>query len=672
MFKVEAAEHVQALASGLIALEQASATGERAELIEAVFREAHSLKGAARAVGMGDIEALCQSTESTFAALKRGERDLSAAVLDELHGTVSQLGNLLGQGAPAGDAQQARGAAGEASPGDTVRVRSDRLDGLLLQTEELVSAKQAVMQRAADIRDALGEVAVLRKNRVSLAPASLAPLEARLAAIAKAAEHDQRALGAMVDSLLGDVKEASMLPVASVLEVLPKMARDLARDLGKELDLVLSGGEMEVDRRILAEMRDPLIHLVRNAIDHGVELPEIRRRASKAARGTVTVAVGQKGAGMMEIVVTDDGAGIDREGVQAAAHRLGVAPSEGGEGGDEDAALQVVFRSGLSTSPIITDLSGRGLGLAIVREKAERLGGTVSVETVRGGGTTFRLLLPLRLATFRGVHVRANGQHFVVPSSYVERCVRVAGDEIRTVENREVIHWHGQAVAFLRLADALELPRQRDDDGDRVQAIIVRSGGRRIAFAVDEILGDQEFLVKSLGRQLVRVRNIAGATVLANGKAVPVVSVPDLLHSAIKASATARAHAARQVETAAERKSILVAEDSIISRALLTNILESAGYRVVTAVDGVDAFTLLHTQRFDLVVSDVEMPRMSGFDLTARIRADKALAEMPVVLVTALESREHRERGVDVGANAYIVKSSFDQGSLLDIVGRLL
>jgi two-component system chemotaxis sensor kinase CheA len=250
----------------------------------------------------------------------------------------------------------------------------------------------------------------------------------------------------------------------------------------------------------------------------------------------------------------------------------------------------------------------------------------------------------------------------------------VKSEEIKTVENRETIRWRGQALALVRLADVLELPRKQaaGSADERLHAIILGAAGKRIAFGVDEIVGEHEVLVKTLGKQLSRVRNLAGATVLGNGKAVPILNVADLLRSAVKAGPAAMASTAAKQDIPTERKSILVAEDSITARALLKSILESAGYDVATAVDGVDAFTLLKTERFDLVVSDVEMPRMDGFDLTAKIRADKALAEMPVVLVTALESREHRERGIDAGANAYIVKSSFDQSNLLDIVRRLL
>jgi two-component system chemotaxis sensor kinase CheA len=465
-----------------------------------------------------------------------------------------------------------------------------------------------------------------------------------------------------------------LLPLASLLEALPRMVRELARDRGKQAELSVRGGEIEIDRRILEELKDPLIHLLRNCVDHGIETPALRDQKGKPPHGTISIAVSQKDGGKIEVAVADDGVGIDVGKVKAAAEKLGALSAEEARQLDEREALALVFRSGVSTSPIITDLSGRGLGLAIVRDKVERLGGAITLETRTDAGTTFRIVLPLTLATFRGILVRAGERLFVIPAVSVERAVRVVVKEIQTVENRETIPLGGQAVSLARLGDALELPRKAASggSGDAIQAVVIGSGLARIAFQVDEVLGEQEVLVKTLGPQLARVRNIAGASVLGTGQVVPVLNVPDLMKSATKFAATPRAPAAAEKFTEARRRAVLVVEDSITSRSLLKNILESAGYGVTTAVDGIDAYTALRTATFDLVVSDVEMPRMDGFDLAAKIRADRNLAELPIVLVTALESREHRERGIEVGANAYIVKSSFDQSNLLEVVRRLI
>ena len=757
-FRVEADEHLRAMSSGLLALEKAPAGEPQAEIVETIFREAHSLKGAARAVNLTHIESVCQSLESVFAALKGKRLVASPPLLDLLHQTIGALGGLLAADADASPAHPPAvvalmrrlddaltgtrpepEAAAPAPPApatppspspdasvtavgvrtapaapslilETVRVSTAKLDSVMRQTEELLAPRLAAGQRARELHEVAASFAVWKKQRGKIQPAlrlvertfarsvkvnggargkqelprlleyldaeqlHMKTLEDRLTKLKRAAEHDQRTLAGMTDGLLHDVKEMQLLPFASLLEILPRFARELAREQGKNVELAIQGGEIEIDRRILEEMKDPLIHLLRNAIDHGIEKPAVREAGRKPPRGTITLVISQKDSGKVEVLVADDGAGIDTTRVKAAARKLGVVSAEEAERLGEREALALAFQSGVTTSPIITDVSGRGLGLAIVREKVERLGGTVALESHPGAGTAFRIVLPLTLTNFRGVLVRAGGQLFVIPAASVERVTQMANKDIQTVENRETIPLDGQAVALAWLSDALELPRTGtagESAGD-APAVVLGSDLARVAFRVDEVLGEQEVLVKTLGRQLVRVRNVAGASVLGTGQVVPVLNVPDLLKSAVQRATAPRAPVTAGKPAAAEKRSILVVEDSITSRSLLKNILESAGYRVTTAVDGADGYATLKTGTFDLVVSDVDMPRMNGFDLTAKIRADKNLSELPVVLVTALESREHRERGIDVGANAYIVKSSFDQSNLLEIIQRLI
>jgi two-component system chemotaxis sensor kinase CheA len=464
-----------------------------------------------------------------------------------------------------------------------------------------------------------------------------------------------------------------MQPFSTLLDLFPRLVRELAREQGKEVELSIQGGDIEIDRRILEEMKDPLIHLARNCLDHGIETPAERARRGKQPRGTVTMTISARNGSNVELLIADDGKGIDAGKVKAAAGKLRLLSPERAESLGDKEALAFIFQSGVSTSPIITDISGRGLGLAIVKEKVEKLNGALSVETEAGQGTSFRIILPLTLARFHGVLVRVGEHLFVFPSSNVERVERVAKDDVKTVENRETITVKGQAVSLARLRDALDLAATVAAGGqpDILPAVVVTSAGRRIAFVVDEVLHEQEVLVKTLGKQLIRVRNIAGATVLGTGRVVPILNVPDLIASAVRTSgAGMHAAAVPSEEAGKRRKSVLVAEDSITSRTLLKNILETAGYQVETAVDGVEALTKLRSGEFDLVVSDVDMPRMNGFVLTEKIRADKKFLELPVILVTALESREDREHGIDVGANAYIVKSSFDQSNLLEIIRR--
>jgi two-component system chemotaxis sensor kinase CheA len=438
--------------------------------------------------------------------------------------------------------------------------------------------------------------------------------------------------------------------------------------------LDIQGGDVEIDRRILEDIKDPLMHLIRNGIGHGIEAPEGRKRNGKPPWGTITIAISQVGSNRAEIVVSDDGSGIDLRKVADTAMTRGLIPEGGDHSLSDQEAISIIFRSGFSTSSVVSNVSGRGLGLAIVRDKVEKLGGRVSLETKPQQGTSFHMVLPVTLATFRGILVRASDQLFVIPTANVERVTRVKKGEHNTVGNKETIEFDGRSVSLLRLNDVLMLPvpDKKADDSDHVHVLVLRVADQQIAFTVDAILEEQEVLVRGLGKQLSRVRNVAGATILGSGKLVPILNVQDLIKSAVKGALATFEPVAASDDGNGRAKSILVAEDSITSRMLLKNILESAGYEVKTAVDGAAAWSALKTEDFDLLVSDVQMPRMTGFELTLKIREDEKLAKLPVVLVTALGSREDRERGIESGANAYIVKSSFDRSDLLETLGRLI
>jgi two-component system chemotaxis sensor kinase CheA len=746
-FRIEAEEHVRAISAGLIELEKATSQEMRVQVQEAIFREAHSLKGAARSVSLNDIESICRPIESIFAALKRQEISLNPALYDLLHRAtdsimqfvaetgeenapalrlrnrelVRQLNDITAKNAKVDKEEMSKpltadspdeGARPQPDEGnraaaqetvekpvvmaETVRIPTAKLDPLLLQAEEMITVKTDATRRVKDLQEINRALVQWKtelekwKNRKSAAPAleefwgwnekQLNALQSRAAAVVMEAEQDQRVLSRLVDEHLEAVKNVLMLPVGTLIEVFPRLIRDLARSQGKEVELIVYGTEIEIDKRILEELKDPLIHLVRNCVDHGIEKPEERTRKGKKSCGTIKLTFTAKENRRMKISISDDGAGVALDKVKAAASKQGLFRADTVKQVSPHDALQLIFHSGVSTSPIITDISGRGLGLAIVREKVEKLGGVVSVDSVKDAGATFRIVIPMTIATFRGVIVRAGDFLFVAPSINLERVLRVNEDEIKTVENRETISIDGVILPLARLSDTLEMPVRKNmstpfkipgTENNHIPAIVLTYMDNRMGFLVDEVLQEQEVLVKGLGAQLQRVRNIAGATVLGTGKIAPVLNVSDLMKSAVRLAVAPRKETAcGQTRNSAGK--ILVAEDSITSRTLLKSILETAGFQVTTAVDGADALAQLHGNEFGLVVSDVDMPHMNGFELTVKIRADKKLGETPVVLVTALESRDDKERGIEVGANAYIVKSSFDQSNLLEVVRRFI
>lgn len=766
-FREEADEHLKTISSGLVALEKTKTNKKRAEIIEEIFRAAHSLKGAAHAVNLVKIETLCHAAENIFSALKKNQVAPSSPLINLLHETIDAIQSLLletdnhqdkiDEVSIAGIIQQLKTVLirepdttsppdklnpanfkkkdgpnhlsttaptkpvssvkrekrsilpqNKFAPANTLRISTEKLNALLFQIEELLTIKLVAAQRTVDINEALKEILLLKKKQVQFMPATkflhknqsksekhlqshtedahfdnilrfivceaefVKSLEEKLRFLAKDALQEKRSLYSKLDGLLEDMKKALMQPISTMLQLFPKLVRDISYAQGKEIELIISGAEAEIDRRILEEIYDPLMHMVRNCIDHGIESPEVREKKNKPRKGTIRIIIKQRENSQIKILISDDGSGIDRKTICKKAREKGLIPQN--DEGSEQEWVNYIFQSGVSSSPVITELSGRGLGLAIVSEKIEKLGGTISVESKSNIGTRFHLVLPLTLATFRGVYVRVNEEQFLIPTAQIEQCLRLQIKCIKTIEGREIIPWQGETVALVSLANVLELPRQpkKNLSENFVHIIILGSAGKRIAFYVDEIINEDEVLIKNLNTPLVRVRNISGVTLLANGKPVPVLNIADLLKSAIKMNNGAGFLTDDTKSIAIEKKSILIVEDSITSRNLLKNIFESAGFSVVTAVDGLEAFNLLKTRSFDLVLSDVIMPKMNGFELTEKIRADRAYADLPVVLITSLASSEDHQRGADVGANAFIVKSNFNQSNLLETVRRLI
>ena len=557
--------------------------------------------------------------------------------------------------------------AAPSAPGERdgrVRVEAARLDELLAGVERLLLARARLeddVPEARALADRLARAAAAARGTDAAAPLREMARDADRLASSLAA--DLRALKQASGEVAGHARRTRMRPFAEACEALPRAVRDVAAASGKEARVVVRGGAVEADRAVIDAVREALLHIARNAVDHGIEPPEERVRAGKPRQGTVTVSAALRGE-QIAVTVTDDGRGLDLGAIRAALSRLGQPIPE-----DDRDVARALFESGLSTRVEADEISGRGVGLDAARAAVERVRGTVRVEWSPGAGTAFALECPLTLAAIRALLVRVGGHAFAIPSSAVDRLARVDPATLRRAGDREVLLTGEGPVPIVPLARVLGPPLEERAVRGPFPAVQLRFGERRLVVAVDEPEGEGELVVRSLRHGRAELPHLSGAALLGSGEVALVLNV-----AAVVASGLAAPGEGLRVEAAPERarRRVLVVDDSITTRTLEQSTLEAAGYEVAVAVDGEDGWRMLQEGGADLVISDVEMPRMDGIELTVAIRASRRFAELPVILVTSLESPEHRARGMEAGADAYVAKSAFDQEGLLDTVRRLL
>ena len=673
----EAEGRLATLSELLLELER---NGEDQELLSSVFREAHTLKGAAAVVGLADVLRVAHAMEEVLEGLRRGDPATPAAV-DALLGAVDGMREMVpavlagedrtghadrlvaalhdptpalepppdpepAPGPPPGPASAP--APGPAQPAprrerrETVRLRVERLDELVRLVGE---ASAAALRVGRVVTDQLG-----------VEPAGVPEL------------HD---LSRILESLQERTLQARMVPFGTIAEPLRRTARDLARSLGKAVELELRGQETELDRGVLEQVADPMLHLVRNAIDHGIELPEARLAAGKPRYGTVRVHAAQLGS---EVVVTvaDDGQGIDLARVRQQAGEAGDAL----DGVGDDEAIYAIFRSGLSTAATVSEVSGRGVGLDVVRASLVSVRGRVEVHSEPGTGSEFRLSVPITLAVLPCLLVEAAGRRFGVPMHSVVSA-EAAGWSEDHVEGQVVIRVRDTILPVSDLTATLGVTAgQGGAPASDSPAVVVASMTRRHAFRVDALLGQRNVVVKDLGRLLPRLALLAGASLEPDGSILLVLDVSGLVDRARWARSGGAGRPAPSptpaVPAPAGPASVLVVDDTAVVRELERSILEEAGYRVRTAADGRLALAALADTPADLVVTDVEMPNCDGLELTRAIRGQPALTGLPVVVATSRFSDADRRLAMDAGADAYLVKGDLDRRTLLEVVGRLL
>jgi two-component system chemotaxis sensor kinase CheA len=659
-----------------------------------------------------------QAGEAKDSSQAAGEVGVPQAPGKQAAGTAAQATGKAPPPADAGKADEERAAQ------EVLRIPAYKLDALLRQSEEMLALKEMMRQNtmkldefrrametrahiwsksAADVGEARRMIGIMLS--VSGTPQEQMPwltmnkaldtLDALLSDAPSSSRELWRNLddcsnvtAISVNDLLDEAKSLLMHPCSNLFSGFPVIVRQLSRQLGKQAEVTISGGDIELDRRILGELKDPLIHLIRNSIDHGIETPDERVAKGKPAKGSLRIAAAQADR-MVEIRLSDDGRGIDGAKVKASAVKQGILTAEEAAKLPAYEALRLIFKSAISTSATVTEISGRGLGMAIVEEKIEQLGGSIELETEVGKGTTFVLRLPLTIATFRSVLVEVAGKTLAVPTTNIERVVSMTENAVQAVDGTDTFLLDGGLVPLSSMQDILRLPasfKPRSEEGVLTVGV-VRAGAEKVGFIVDEVLGEQEVLVKSLGPVFAGVPTVLGVTVLGSGQVVPILNIADMLRTyrerrgrstriepaaAVKGGDVAPAQGEGPKRRSAKSAKVLVVDDMVTARMLMRNILESAGFNVKTANNGAEAFALLQQEQFDIVVTDVEMPQMDGIALTSSIRADDRLNSMPVVIVTSMASREDRERGVNAGANAYFAKNSFDEANLLDVVWKLI
>lgn len=687
IFRDEANELLDAMVAQLLACERGVADERTA--IDLLFRHAHTLKGSAGILGLDDIRELAHAVEDVLEEPRRtgafpaeitepllraidvlrshveGKPEGKDDLLEELADRRSALVNRdplppapspanglaaatdvpsaatgdprddqpFGSGPAGGDpAAAAAATADTAAPGPaplpaeprrTIRVPADKLDRLLDLVGETVTHRRR-LEHALD-------------------------LEAR---------HDERVADELDvgDRLLDELKDAAIgmrtLPLASITGPFPRAVRDIALAAGKEVELVIIGADTELDRVILESLSEMLVHLLRNAVAHGIETPLDRERAGKPPIGLIELRAEQRGR-LVEVVIADDGRGVPREAVLRAER--------------EGSLAEVLSRAGFSTARGVSDLAGRGVGLDAVKAQVEGFGGTLEVRSNPGRGTEVVLLLPLALALLEVLLVERAGQVYGLPLSAVAEVVGVG--ETLSLEGRPMINLRGHSLALNDIAAVVGAPSAHALPA-RPPAVIVAAAGRRVALLCDRLLGEEEVVVRSLGALLARLRGYLGAAILGDGR-IALLLDPGALARVQQRPDSRAVPVADAVAPVAPK--VLVVEDSFTVRELQRSILEAAGYRVETAHDGRHALERLAADpEIELVVTDLEMPEMDGLTLTRTIRDDPARSELPVVIVTSRSSDEDRAAGLAAGADAYMTKPSFDQQALLTTVLRLV
>ncbi|MGC1722507.1 MAG: hybrid sensor histidine kinase/response regulator [Isosphaeraceae bacterium] len=763
LFRMEAEERLAVLSQGLVALESTGATGE---VIEPLMRAAHSLKGAARIVGLGAAVRVAHAMEDCLVAAQKGQIRLEPAHIDALlvgvdllmqvsklsegeqeswqssHGdeveklvanlAAIQAGQAFGttatpspatalpipesriiaraqaqplpepspaiaaQASPPPQASAPGPGPAAAEPADrVVRVTAESLTRLMgLAGESLVQTRRfrpfvdsllllkgrqtgllETLQRLEDRLSSAGEsLPAAERELLSTARGQAARCLEGLGETLETIEEFARGSEDLSGRLHHEVLASRMRPLADGVRGFPRLVRDVSRQLGKQVKFEVVGETTGVDRDILDGLEAPLNHLIRNALDHGLETPEERRAAGKNPAGTIRLEARHR-AGMLQIILGDDGRGIDLDRLRVKVVEKGLTTAPVVSRLSEAELLDFLFLPGFSTKDKVTEISGRGVGLDVVQSMVQAVRGSVRVSSQFGKGTRFILQLPLTVSVIRALLAEIAGEPFAFPLNRIDRILMLDRHDIRELEGKPHMLLDDQPVGLVEAAQVLELPAAPREN-NRLPVVVASDRSHRFGVVVDRFLGERDLRVAPLDPRLGKVPNLNSSSVLENGWPVLIIDVEDLIRSIDnllggrqikKLSAEAAVP-----EAARSPKRVLVVDDSITVRELERQLLENRGYTVDVAVDGVDGWNAVRSGRYDLVVSDIDMPRMDGIQLVAHIKEDARLKAIPVIIVSYKDREEDRIRGLDVGANFYLTKSSFHDQTFLDTVVDLI
>jgi two-component system chemotaxis sensor kinase CheA len=692
IFTREAEEILQVLRGGILHLEKEGCSTEK---LQELLRNAHTLKGSARMLGLETLGQVAHRMEDLFKDLESGAKTFSPDLADLLLVAADALEALVVQAHSGGEisvnveavlegletgvlpevpaAPEVVPAPMEKAERETIRASVARLDNLVNLLGEMLIVRRIFQERSRQLGVITGRLeGFLRRLRRAENYALFKGILDDFSRLSLELERDTLNLTYLTEELHGEAMELRMLPLSTISGDLVRMARGLARDQEKEIDLAIEGEDVELDRMMLEALQPMLLHMLRNAVDHGIESPAERTRLGKSPTGRVELAARYEG-GFVRLALRDDGRGIDPGQVRQAAVARGMLTADEARLLSDEETIYLIQRPGFSTREFITDVSGRGVGMDVVKANIDRVKGNLAIHSTPGQGTEMILLLPLTMAVVTGLIVDCEGETYALPLHYVSEILRLSAGDVLTEGGREVLRVRGATLPLLSLQEILGLPKKQGIAlSDRATALVLNFREQQVACLVSRSLGAQELVVKGMGKQLKSVEFFSGATILGDGSPALILSVPDLFTAGLQGKGTRLRQEFEATRAAAKKGNVLVVDDSITTRTMEKNILETHGYDVAVAVSGPDALAKLADRDYDLVVSDIEMPGMSGFDLTRRLREMDRTREIPVIIVTSLASDADRRKGIEVGAQAYIVKGSFDQGTLLETVETLI